>query len=269
MGLLGVASDFAGWVGREVSRTLLFLVDLTVFIGKALGEAFRPGEGRNLATRNALSGQIIFSGVDALPVITLLALAIGLSITSQILSLAETLASASDVTRLLVSIVGLEFGSLVTAFLLIGRTGSAIAVDLGNMKLHREVEGLEMLGIDLMDFFVAPRVVGVAIAQVVLATWFYLVALYGGVLLSGILVSSHHFTYLGPLAEQFDATQAGLFLLKNLLFGLIIAGTACYRALAIGVSPTEVPQQTQRAIVTGLVLIFLIDGVFALARGGF
>ena len=269
MGLLGTASDFAGWVGREVSRTLLFLIDLTLFIGKALGEALGHGELHNRATRNALVGQIIFTGVDALPVVTLLALAIGLSITSQILSLAETLASAADVTRLLVSIVGQEFGSLVTAFLLIGRTGSAIAVDLGNMKLHREVEGLEMLGIDLMDFFVAPRVVGVAIAQVVLATWFYLVALFGGVVLSGLLVSHHHFSYLAPLAEQFDGGQASLFLFKNLQFGLIIAGTACYRALGIGVSPTEVPQQTQRSIVTGLVLIFIIDGVFALARGGF
>lgn len=269
MGLVGSASDIAGYVGRGVSRAVLSLVDLMIFIGKALYQAVGRGEFKNRATRNALSAQLIFSGVDALPVLTLLALALGLSITSQILTLAEALASRADVTRLLVSIVGLEFGSLITAFLLIGRTGSAIAVDLGNMKLHREVEGLEMLGIDLMDFFVAPRVLGVAVAQMVLAVWFYLVALYGGIVLSGLLLSRTHFAFLTPLAEQFDGGQAVLFLIKNFLFGLIIAGTACSRALAIGASPTEVPQQTQRSIVSSLVLIFLIDGVFALARGGF
>lgn len=255
--------DFVAWTGRGTLRALYFVLDLTVFIAKAV----RSGLSAGKPGRRALVAQIIFTGIDALPVLTLLALAIGVSITAQILSLGEALGSTRDVTRLLVSVVGMELGSLLTAFLLIGRSGSAIAVDLGNMKLHREVEALELLGIDLMDFFVAPRILGVAISQAVLAVWFYVVALFGGVLLSGVLLNRHHFSYLRPLAQQFDATQIVVYVSKNLLFGLIIAGTACFRALAIGVSPTEVPQQTQRAIVTSLVLIFVIDGLFALARG--
>ncbi|MBI2383710.1 MAG: ABC transporter permease [Gammaproteobacteria bacterium] len=263
---MDLATPF-GWVGRGTVRAGLYLLDLTVFVAGAVRAGIGSFEFGNQATRRALITQVIFTGVDALPVITLLALAIGVSITAQILSLGEALGSTNDVTRLLISVVGMELGSLLTAILLIGRSGSAIAVDLGNMKLHHEVEGLELLGVDIVRFFVAPRVLGAAVAQVVLAGYFYVIALFGGILLSGLLFSRHYFTYLQTLAIHFDAGLTAMYALKNLLFGLIVAGTACFHALRVGVSPTEVPQQTQRAIVNGIVLVFVIDGLFALARG--
>ncbi len=256
-----------GWLGRSTVGSLLYLVDLTVFILQAVREIHGRQEIGNKATWRALLAQIIFTGVDALPVITLLALAVGVSITAQILALGEALGTTDDVIRLLSSIVGMELGSLLTAILLIGRSGSAIAVDLGNMKLHREVEGLELLGINMMDFFVAPRVLGAAISQLVLAAYFACVALFGGVLLSGLVVSSQYFSYLGPLAQSIAPLEVLLYIVKNLLFGLIIAGTACFHALRVGNSPTEVPQQTQRAIANSLMLVFVIDGLFAVARG--
>lgn len=258
--------DLLGWFGRATVRRALYVVDLTVFIIHAVREAHGRNEIDNRATRRALVTQIIFTGVDALPVVTLLALAIGVSITSQILALGEALGTTDDVIRLLSSIVGMELGSLLTAILLIGRSGSAIAVDLGNMKLHREVEGLELLGINMVDFFVTPRVLGAAIAQLVLAVFFACVALFGGVILSGLMFSTQYFAYLAPLAASFEPAEVLMYVAKNLLFGLIIAGTACFHALQVGDSPTEVPQQTQRAIVNSLILIFVIDGMFAVAR---
>jgi phospholipid/cholesterol/gamma-HCH transport system permease protein len=258
-------ADSLGWIGRQASVRALYVVDLTVFILRAVREAHGRDEIDNKATRRALIAQIIFTGVDALPVITLLALAVGVSITAQILALGEALGTTDDVIRLLTSIVGMELGSLITAILLIGRSGSAIAVDLGNMKLHQEVEGLELLGINMVDFFVTPRVLGAAISQLVLAVWFACVALFGGVLLSGLIFSGQYFGYLEPLAQSFAPAEVAVYVVKNLLFGLIIAGTACFHALKVGDSPTEVPQQTQRAIVNSQVLVFVLDGLFAVA----
>lgn len=256
-----------GWLGRRTTRSVLYLVDLTVFILQAAREIRGREEISNKATWRAQLAQIIFTGVDALPVITLLALAVGVSITAQILALGEALGTTDDMIRLLGSIVGVELGSLLTAILLIGRSGSAIVVDLGNMKLHREVEGLELLGINIVDFFVTPRVVGAAISQLVLAVYFAFVALFGGVLLSGFAISAQYFNYLVPLAQSIEPLEVLLYIVKNLLFGLIIAGTACFHALQVGSSPTEVPQQTQRAIANSLMLVFVIDGLFALALG--
>jgi phospholipid/cholesterol/gamma-HCH transport system permease protein len=136
----GRLSNTFGWTGRRTLSLGGYLLDLTTFIIDALSDWFGSRRLFNRATRQSLTSQIIFTGVDALPVITLLALAIGFSITSQLLTLAQALGSERDAGSLLINIVGVELASLLTAIVLIGRSGSAIAVDTGYMKLHGEVE---------------------------------------------------------------------------------------------------------------------------------
>jgi len=259
---------FDGWVrwwGRWAIGVALYVVDLTVFIMLAL-RAWRGWHSLRLrSTRMTILNQIIFTGVDALPVILLLGLAVGISMTAQLLNLAVDFGNDKEMVDLVATIIGMELGSLITAIVLIGRSGSAIVVDLGNMKLHREVEGLELLGIDINDMIVAPRLLGACISQMALSVFFAGVATFGGVAAAGLLLSGEYFRLITPLMSAFTPVQILVFLVKNLLFGLIIAGTACFHALRVGVSPTEVPQQTQRAIVNGLLLTFILDGLFALA----
>lgn len=253
----------AGWTGRRTISIGAYVLELTLFILRAFRDWARRGRVFNRATLQTLYGQIIFTGVDALPLITFLGLAMGLSITSQMLKLATALGSESDVAALLTNIVGLELSSLLTAIVLIGRSGSAIAVDLGSMKLRGEVEGLELLGINVNEFFVTPRIIGAAVSQFTLAVYFALVALFGGVFINDLLTPGSSAHDLKRLAEAIGPEQVTLFALKNLLFGITIAGTACYHGLRVRTSPTELPQQTQRAIVTSLVLVFAVDGMLA------
>ena len=253
------------WWGRRTIAVALYLIDLTTFMIFAL-RAWRGWHSLQLrSTRLQIVNQIIFTGVDALPVILLLGLAVGISMTAQLLNLAVDFGTDKEMVDLVAVIIGMELGSLITAIVLIGRSGSAIVVDLGNMKLHREVEGLEMVGIDINDMIVAPRLLGASISQMALSVFFAGVATFGGVAAAGLLLSSSYFRLIEPLLAAYTPAQIGAFLIKNLLFGLIIAGTSCFHALQVGVSPTEVPQQTQRAIVNGLLLEFVLDGLFALA----
>ena len=252
-----------GWTGRRAISVVGYILDLTVFILHAFRDWARRGRVFNRATLQTLYGQIIFTGVDALPLVTFLGLAVGLSITSQMLKLAQALGSESDMAALLTNIVGVELSSLLTAIVLIGRSGSAIAVDLGSMKLRREVEGLELLGINVNEFFIAPRIIGAAFAQFTLAVYFAAIALFGGVFLNGIITSTSSTHQLKKLLEGIGPDDVGIFALKNVLFGITIAGTACYHGLRVRTSSTELPQQTQRAIVTSLVLVFAADGLLA------
>lgn len=253
------------WWGRKTIDIALYVVDLTVFIMLAL-RAWRGWHALGQrSTRMTIINQIIFTGVDALPVILLLGLAVGISMTAQLLALAVDFGTDKEMVDLVATIIGMELGSLITAIVLIGRSGSAIVVDLGNMKLHKEVEGLELLGIDINDMIVAPRLIGASVSQMALSVFFAGVATFGGVAAAGLLLSGSYFRLIEPLMSAFTPAQILVFLLKNLLFGLIIAGTACFHALKVGVSPTEVPQETQRAIVNGLLLVFILDGMFALA----
>jgi len=256
--------NLIGWLGRGLIGFGTYIVDLTVFVLRAFRDWARRGRVFNRATLQNIYGQVIFTGLDALPLITFLGLAVGLSITSQLLKLGQTIGGEQDVGSLLISIVGNELSSLLTAIVLIGRSGSAIAVDLGGMNLRGEVEGLELLGINVNEFFVTPRIIGAAISQFVLAVYFAGVALFGGVFVMTLMgVSGTSLHQLKRMAESVDPQLMAVFAMKNLLFGITIAGTACYHGFRVRRSPTELPQQTQRAIVMSLVLVFAADGLLA------
>ena len=81
--------------------------------------------------------------------------------------------------------------------------------------------------------------------------------------INSLISSGTSLHQLKRMAETLDPTLIPLFVLKNLLFGIIIASTACYHGFRARRSPTELPQQTQRAIVTSLVLVFAADGLLA------
>lgn len=253
-----------GIVGRQVLRIPHYLLDLTTFILQALRDWRHESNLFNRATYISLVGQMIFSGVDALPAITVLALASGLSITHQLITTVQVFGTTADVVNLLTQIVALEFGSLLTAIILIGRSGSAIAVDLANMKLNKEIEGLELLGINVNHFFVTPRLLGTTIAQLVLAVYFSIISVISGVAVTAMLGGSSYLKYLTEIPLAFDPYDLLLFLVKNLIFGLLIGAAACFHGLRVEFSTTEIPQQTQRAIVNSLSLVFILDGLFAL-----
>lgn len=257
-------SRFSGMVGRHTINGLLYVVDVTVFIVEAMRGWRQRGGLFNRAGRQSVVTQIIFSGIDALPTITILSIAVGVSVTAQLIYLLQPFATENEITHVLTRVIALELGSLLTAFIVIGRSGSAIAVDLGNMTLNREVEGLELLGVDVNNYFVSPRLLGVAFSQLALAIYFSSLAMVVGITITALMENTTNFKYLFTLVQAFEPLGLMIFLIKNLLFGLIIGAAACFHGLRVGVSVTEVPQETQRAIVNSLILIFLLDGLFAL-----
>ena len=250
-------------LGRQVLRLPRYILELTLFTLQALREWREHTSLRNRATYSSVVSQVIFSGIDAMPPIILLALASGVSITSMLLKNVQVFGSTEDIVTILTEVVALELGSLLTAIILIGRSGSAIAVDLGHMKLNREVEGLELLGINLNHFFITPRLVGTSVSQLVLAIFFSTLSVVSAIAFNATIYSTGYWKYLAEMPLAFDPFHLLLFVVKNLLFGLIIGATACYHALRVENSVTEIPQQSQRAIVNSLSMIFILDGLIA------
>lgn len=254
-----------GWTGRQALRSGIYIVDLTVFIQLAIRDWMIRGKLFNRATYRSLVNQLLFTGVDALPLVSLLALAIGIAITSQLIHLTSDFTEAADIIETLAMLITYEVSPFLTAIILVARSGSAISVDLGNMKLHGEIEGLELLGINLNDYLIAPRLIASAISQLVLAVYFSGIALYGGLIAAGILYSTSYLFFFDNLLVAHTPGTLLLFIFKNLVFGLVIAGTACFHALQVTGSATQVPRQTQRAIVNSLAIIAVFDGLLAVA----
>lgn len=257
-------SQFTGWTGRHAIRAGTYPLDLSVFIGHALRAWWARGHFRNRATRRVAIGHILATGINPLVATLLTGLALGLTVGVPLAPLANAIGEG-ELAALLLRIVGLELGPVLTAVVVIGRAGSAMATELANMELHGETAALEHLGVDLRDFFIAPRIIATTIAQLVLATYLTTVALFGGLLLGVWLVSDN----AGTLAlATFDALRAShvlVFIGKNMLFGLLIGGAACYSALRVRHGPADIPARVQQAITHGLVLIFIINGLIGAA----
>jgi phospholipid/cholesterol/gamma-HCH transport system permease protein len=256
--------NLSGMVGRQIINSIMYITDLTLLIISVIRGWFEsPGSFSRVGRQTTIS-QIIFTGIDALPTITFLSIAIGIGVTTQFILLLQDLITHREIINILTRVIAFELGSLLTSIIIIGRSGSAITIDLGNMSLNREIEGLDLLGIDVKQFFILPRLLGVTFSQLALAFYFSLFAMVAGITFSAVLDSALNFRYLFDLPQAFGVEQLVMFLFKNILFGIIIGTTSCYHGLRVAVSVTEIPQETQRSIVNSLIIIFILDGIIAL-----
>lgn len=260
-----VIATLTGWPGRRLIQSVLYVIDLVTFSLFAVIEWIKSHRLFNPRSYRTIVQQIIFTGVDALATITLLGIATGVVFTYRLIAVISSLDAAEDLVNLLVNIICLGIGPFIAAIILISRTGSAIVVDIGNMKLHGEIEGLELLGINISEHLIAPRIIGCAISQLVITVYFTFIALVTGIVLSGIFLSNSHFELLISMSSAFTPYLVLIFVTKNIIFGYIIATTACFNGLNVKGSATEIPQRTTRAIVDCLIFIFIIDGLLALA----
>ena len=250
-----------GWPGAFIIKRMQYLLNLTTFIVYSLKDWFSNLQLFNRHSYRPLITQIIFTGIDAMPTILFLALVTGFVFAFRIIALFE---SVTDTLGILVYIIGLEVGPMIAAITLISRTGSAITVDIANMKLHREIQTMERMGMDINEYMIAPRILGVTLSQIAVSVFFTVLTLFFGIIISGFLLSPTHFQTLFKLANYVTPLVFVVFIIKNILFGMTIGATACFHGLKVNESPTEVPQQTQKAIVNMLIMLFIIDGVFAL-----
>lgn len=253
-------------LGYNIRNTILTELELILFASTILrrGIIFVSRNEHNGVIRNSIVTQIIFSGIDSLiPTMLVVSIAIGLSAAQLILTL-QAYGSEKEVVNLLIRFVALELSPLLTAIVIICRSGSAVAVDMGNMSINKEIKGLELLGIDVLVYLAFPRVLGIVISQMALAVYFSCLAIILGIFFSVLLESSSNFKYFFLLVSSITPLELLSFLFKNMVFGFIIGANACFHGLRVQYSVTEVPQETQQAIIHSLVAIFFINVLFVL-----
>ncbi len=252
-----------GWTGRVTLYGMGFFLDFNAFILTVLREwRFLRGLRKRVGS-TPLVIQIMLGGISALPLFTAVGLATGFIVTYRLINLFSVLGTET-VTTVLWDLIGMEVGPLIAAIIFVSRSGSAISVDVANMKLHGEIETLEHLGIEISHFVVAPRIIGAAVSQLMLAIYFTFLVLASGIVLGGFLISTAYFTYLPGMLEALSPQDILAFTLKNLIFGLLTAASGCFFGLQVETSHTDIPRRMQSAIISGLVLVFVTDGLFDL-----
>jgi phospholipid/cholesterol/gamma-HCH transport system permease protein len=155
-----------------------------------------------------------------------------------------------------------ELGPLMAAILLAGRSGAAFAAEIGTMKVNEEVDALTTLGLDPVRFLVVTRVLATLVTMPLLAIFADLIALFGGalaLLTFGISLS----TYVTEMTTIVRPMDFGIGIAKACVFGVLISGIGCLRGLQTRTGASAVGVSTMRAVVSGIVLIVVADGLFA------
>jgi phospholipid/cholesterol/gamma-HCH transport system permease protein len=208
--------------------------------------------------------QIYFTGVQALQVVSLVSLTLGTIIIVESGSQRQLLGGVPFMITILVLVVIRELGPLLTAFIVIGRSGTAIATELGNMIVAHELDAIRAMGISPIYFIVAPRIIGVTVAVFCLTLYFNVVALLGGFIVSKLILTITLPVFLRELVASLKATDLVFGILKSLVFGLLIALTTTYHGLTVRYSSIEVPQVATRGVVSAILFCFVSNALLTL-----
>ena len=202
------------------------------------------------------------AGANALPIVALISFLLGLIMAFQSAVPMRQFGVEIFVADLVALSMLRELGPLMTAIILAGRSGSAFAAEIGTMKVNEEINALTTMGLDPVRFLVVTRVIAVVTIMPLLTVFSNLMGLIGG---SVVLLSMDYplVTYVQQVlgAVQLKDLLSGM--AKSVVFGVLVAGIGCLRGLQTRTGASAVGLSTTSAVVSGIVLIVLADGVFS------
>ena len=250
-------------LGAPVRGFLEFLGDQAHLVLRTLRHALllRMDQLGVVASQTKL--QIRFTGLDALWLAGGTALLLGAVTLIQAFSQLSGLGAENYIGVLMVLIILREMGPLFTAVLVIGRSSTAIAAELGAMQLNGEVDALAIHGINPYQYLLLPRWLGVLLALFILVVFFDTAALAGGFLVAKLKYGVTFGFFMNSVRQTLSNRDFFATVIKVLLFSGGVTFTACHFGLRIRRSQTEIPQAVTKTVVSSLVVVFALDGLIA------
>lgn len=202
------------------------------------------------------------SGVQAVPVVMLMGFLLGLILAFQSAIPLKMFGGEGFVGGLVGIGLVRELGLIITAILVTGRSGSSFAAELGTMQVNEEIDALETMGLQPVRFLVLPRVVAGTLALPALALFATLAGLLGGWLVMSILGFSTTY-YMNQLQSFVHLKDLIGSFCKSFIFGFVISCVGCWFGLHAGRDAGAVGTSTTTAVVVGIMLIAILEGIFS------
>jgi phospholipid/cholesterol/gamma-HCH transport system permease protein len=257
-----IASVFAE-LGQWIAETGATLVGLLGFLGATLigfGNVIRRPRKFRV---NAVIQRFDVVGVRALGIIGLMSFLIGIVIAQQgSVQLAQFGAEVYTI-NLIGRITARELGTLMTAIMVAGRSGSAFAAQLGTMKITEEIDAMRTIGVSPIEALVIPRMIAAVLMMVLLTFWSMLLTLIGGGVFVWASLKIPPLTYVQRLHEVIPLTDLWVGFIKAPVFGFIIALAGCFQGMLVEGNSEEVGMRTTNAVVQSIFLVIVLDAVFA------
>jgi len=254
---------FLARLGAPVRGFLEFLGDQAHLVLRTLRDALLLRLDQLAVVGGQTKLQVRFTGLDALWLVSGTALLLGAVTLIQAFSQLSGLGAENYIGALMVLIILRELGPLLTAVLVIGRSATAIAAELGAMQLNGEVDALATHGVNPYQYLLLPRWLGVLVSVFALVVFFDAVALGGGFLVAKLKYGVTFGFYMDSVRQALSNRDFAATLLKVVLFSGAITFHACHFGLRIRRSQTEIPQAVTKTVVSALVAVFALDGLIA------
>ena len=258
-GFLRVLDELGGWVS-EAGSTLVGLVGFFGSVLIAFANIIRWPRRFRL---NAVIQRFDVVGVRALGIIGLMSFLIGIVIAQQGAVQLQQFGAEIYTINLIGRITVRELGTLMTAIMVAGRSGSAFAAQLGTMKITEEIDAMRTIGVSPIEALVIPRMIAAVIIMPLLAFYSMVITMVGGGIYVWVDLGIPPLTYIDRLQEVVPMRDLWVGLTKAPVFGFIIGLTGCFQGMLVQGNSEEVGTRTTNAVVQAIFLVIVIDAVFA------
>ncbi|WP_174269489.1 ABC transporter permease [Leadbettera azotonutricia] len=236
-------------------KSLFYALGFFVQILKGVGQFVRRGQ----AAHRVLIMQILFTFVEALSISTLLALGIGAAVNVIGIPFLAQFSQEAYIYPLLITIITRELGPLLTAFIIIARSATAIATEMAGMVISHEIEAYISVGVDPIEYLAVPRFLGVTISLFMLNIFFSVFGLAGSFAVAQIFNPMPASVYFGNILLSLSLPDIIVSVIKSITFGIIISVVAIVKGLAVERSSTEVPIAGLKAVGASFGWCILVD----------
>ncbi|MDD5686848.1 MAG: ABC transporter permease [Elusimicrobia bacterium] len=247
-------------IKNVVSVFDFFSDNITLFIF-SIKSLFSKNKKGKILISNLTKSQIYFTGVQSFLLVSLVALMLGGVTIVQSVTQLSKINAEQFIGKILVLVIVRELGPVFTALIVIGRSASAIATEIGNMSISKEIEAMESMGVDPLRYIMIPRLLGMVISLILLTVYFNMVGIFGGLLVAKITLSTSLNILFNNIISTITYTDMLVSFLKSLGFGIIIATISVYQGFKVKISLTEVPQAATKAVVNSLLGSFIFNSI--------
>lgn len=257
------------WLGKTIIDFDIRIYSILSFIGEVAIVAFRlPAHLQKIHWRSFFSA-IEATGYRAIPIIVLLNFLIGVVLAYQMGLQLKNYGAEIFIVDLIGISIFREFGPLITAIIVAGRTGSSFTAQIGTMKINEELDALKIMGVLPIELLVVPRTIALMLSVPLLTVLADISGVFGGMFMSKHLLHVSYYDFLHRFQTSISVKSFVLGLIKAPVFGALIATIGCFQGFNVANSADSVGRQTTRSVVQSIFFIIVADAVFSILYSEF
>jgi len=239
-----------------IGKSVTIFLELTGAVVNMIFLSFK--NIHRLHTKN-FRHQFLHLGYNSLPIVIVTAFFVGMVFAIQISKEFLRFGAGNMVGGVLGLAIWRELGPAISAVVVAGRVGSAIAAELGTMKVTEQIDAIESFGIDHFYFLVMPRIWALTLVMPFLVAIADLIGVVGGYLIAVNLIGINSVAFFDSFEGMLKFSDLWGGLLKSIVFGLTTSAISCYYGLKTTSGAKGVGEATTSAVVVSLIVIFILN----------